>query len=129
LQALLLVGKKAVEQSVLHDIVTHRAFLDDVPHKIGTQMRATILANLHVFNSKYQKLLVSAAESSRSFGAFLEKKAKSESKEKRRGSDENDDERKRPRTQSNSDCERDSRRSHKDTRSHDRVISGRGSRE
>uniref|UniRef100_A0A7S1W7X7 Uncharacterized protein n=1 Tax=Alexandrium catenella TaxID=2925 RepID=A0A7S1W7X7_ALECA len=68
-QALLRAGKNQVKVGVVYDIVTHRRFLIDVRSGIGSQMKALLLANLHLFSTKQQKYFQSDASV---FGDFPE---------------------------------------------------------
>merc|ERR1712008_223280 len=111
LQALLLVGKKTIKAGDLYEIVIHKSFVAGVPSSVGAQMRATLLANLHVFASKQQKALISEANSSRGLGMFA-----APSKEKRKASASSSEDRKTKRRRRSSSRSSSSRsRSDRDT--------------
>jgi len=81
-QALLLVGRKNIKAAEVYDICTHKSFVFDVPEAIGLKMKASLLANLHLFNSKQQKYLQSDATI---FSSFSEAPAQPKEQPKERG--------------------------------------------
>eukprot|EP00913_Durusdinium_trenchii_P015664 g14722.t1 len=51
--------KKTIKANAFFELIMEKAFISDVPPELGTRMKASILANLHLFSSKQQKALQS----------------------------------------------------------------------
>jgi len=60
-KALFLAGKKSIQVSAIYDIITHKRFVNSIQDRTGGQMKAVLLANLHLFSAKQQKFLQSEA--------------------------------------------------------------------
>lgn len=58
-KALVLAGKQQLKLGLVHEIVTHEKFTSDVGGKVGSQMKAMLLANSHFFSPKQQRSLQS----------------------------------------------------------------------
>jgi len=80
-KALLHVGRKTIKASTLYELIMDKAFLIGVDAKIGAKMKASILANGHLFSAKQQKALESPTNHFNNF-ATEEKKEKVKEKEK-----------------------------------------------
>eukprot|EP00439_Symbiodinium_sp_Y106_P027340 s5490_g3.t1 len=58
-KGMLLIGRKMLKASDFYELVMDKAFISDAPAEVGARMKASILANLHLFSSKQQKALQS----------------------------------------------------------------------
>lgn len=58
-KGMILVGRKTIKANAFFDLIMDKVFISDVPAEIGTRMKASVLANLHLFSSKQQKALQS----------------------------------------------------------------------
>eukprot|EP00913_Durusdinium_trenchii_P015665 g14722.t2 len=51
--------ESTIKANAFFELIMEKAFISDVPPELGTRMKASILANLHLFSSKQQKALQS----------------------------------------------------------------------
>lgn len=58
-KGMIMVGRKTIKANAFFDLIMDKVFISDVPAEIGTKMKASVLANLHLFSSKQQKALQS----------------------------------------------------------------------
>lgn len=66
-RGLLIACKGRLKLAVLYDIVTHRKFVAGVSEGIGGQMKALLVANLHLFSPKQQKTITSESSTFSTF--------------------------------------------------------------
>jgi len=88
-KALLYVGRKTIKASTLYEIIMDKAFLIGIDARTGSQMKASILANGHLFSPKQQKALESPTNHFSNFAA-PENKKKEREKEKEKGGRDSD---------------------------------------
>ncbi|CAL1153070.1 unnamed protein product [Cladocopium goreaui] len=60
-KGMIMVGRKTIKANAFFDLIMDKVFISDVPAEIGTKMKASVLANLHLFSSKQQKALQSVS--------------------------------------------------------------------
>mmetsp|Transcript_49145 Transcript_49145/g.97665 ORF Transcript_49145/g.97665 Transcript_49145/m.97665 type:complete len:223 (-) Transcript_49145:88-756(-) len=80
-KALRYTAMKKVKVGIIYDILRHKKFLSDVRPGIGSQMKALLLANLHLFSPKQQRHLDSESSG---YLDFPDAFAKDDGKGKRR---------------------------------------------
>mmetsp|Transcript_54419 Transcript_54419/g.117783 ORF Transcript_54419/g.117783 Transcript_54419/m.117783 type:complete len:259 (+) Transcript_54419:24-800(+) len=71
-KVLLLVGKKSIKAASVYDIVTDKKFVSGVSETVGAQMKAMLLANLHLFKPREQKHLQSSESTFSTFGTLVQ---------------------------------------------------------
>jgi len=54
-KGMLLIGRKMIKPADFFELVMDKTFVSDTPLEVGQRMKASILANLHLFSSKQQK--------------------------------------------------------------------------
>mmetsp|Transcript_99517 Transcript_99517/g.192183 ORF Transcript_99517/g.192183 Transcript_99517/m.192183 type:complete len:224 (+) Transcript_99517:52-723(+) len=86
-KALRFTAMKKVKVGVIYDIMRHRRFLSDIRPRIGSQMKALLLANLHLFSPKQQRHLDSESSGYLDFPDTVSKesegKRRAESRDRR----------------------------------------------
>jgi len=99
-RALVLAARGRLKVAVVFDIIEHRRFVSSVGTSVGTQMKAALDANLHLFSAKQQKALKAEGSSWNSF-----EEVPAPSLRRRSRSPENASRKRRRRDRSSSDSE------------------------
>eukprot|EP00747_Dinoflagellata_sp_TGD_P081308 gnl/TRDRNA2_/TRDRNA2_161242_c0_seq1.p2 gnl/TRDRNA2_/TRDRNA2_161242_c0~~gnl/TRDRNA2_/TRDRNA2_161242_c0_seq1.p2 ORF type:complete len:285 (-),score=60.43 gnl/TRDRNA2_/TRDRNA2_161242_c0_seq1:145-909(-) len=79
-RALMQAGRGKLVVNTLYDLISHPKFITDVKEGTGAQMKASILANLHLFSSKQQKYFKSDQSK---FSSFADVKSEAADNSKR----------------------------------------------
>eukprot|EP00490_Sorites_sp_Unknown_P013370 CAMPEP_0114676596 /NCGR_PEP_ID=MMETSP0191-20121206/49445_1 /TAXON_ID=126664 /ORGANISM="Sorites sp." /LENGTH=223 /DNA_ID=CAMNT_0001947855 /DNA_START=52 /DNA_END=723 /DNA_ORIENTATION=- len=83
-KGMILVGRKTIKANAFFDLIMDKIFISDVPPEIGTKMKASVLANLHLFSSKQQKALQSESCHFNTFASVAAKAPKREGEPKKK---------------------------------------------